>query len=127
MAGEHLFARSVFGSRLPSDDDYYRDAIGSHLASPDVPGRLEAIRGFVPGFLQHCLDSIAWDAYDVIGFTSLFEQNLASLALAARIKDAAVQTSCRRRHCEESCITLHRSLQSWTYVCSERDETFPSW
>lgn len=41
----------------------------------------------VEPFLTHCLDSIDWSQYDVVGFTSTFQQNVASLALARRLKE----------------------------------------
>ena len=39
-------------------------------------------------FLDRCLNDIPWAQYDVVGFTTMFQQNLASLALARRVKDA---------------------------------------
>ena len=41
----------------------------------------------VPEFLQWSLDSCDWGAFDVIGFSSTFNQNVASLTLAKWIKE----------------------------------------
>ena len=41
----------------------------------------------VPEFLQWALGTGAWDQYDVIGFSSTFNQNLASVTLAKLIKE----------------------------------------
>ena len=40
-----------------------------------------------PQFLTWALTSVDWDQYDVVGFTSTFDQNVASLSLAKLIKD----------------------------------------
>lgn len=129
MAGEQLFARHVFGDRLPSDAEYYRHAIESELTTPDVPPRIEQIRRYVPVFLQHCLDSIPWDAYDVVGFTSLFEQNLPSLALARLVKQRWPNKiiAFGGANCEDIMgVTLHRSFPFVDYVFTgEADRSFP--
>jgi ribosomal peptide maturation radical SAM protein 1 len=78
--------------------------------------------------LAHCLAAIPWSAYAIVGFTSTFEQNIASLALAQRIK---------QRHPEiaivfgganwegEMGLALHRCFPFVDYVCSgEADESF---
>lgn len=38
-------------------------------------------------FVEDIATSVPWDAYDVVGFTTTFDQNLASLCLARRIKE----------------------------------------
>ena len=40
----------------------------------------------VEPFLERCLTEIDWSQYDLVGFTSTFQQNVASLALAKRLK-----------------------------------------
>jgi radical SAM superfamily enzyme YgiQ (UPF0313 family) len=39
-------------------------------------------------FVEQCLHEIDWTPYRMVGFTTMFQQNLASLALARRIKTA---------------------------------------
>src|SRR5712675_216162 len=41
MGGEQLFAQAVFGDRVPSPQEYYREVLETKSASPDVPGRLD--------------------------------------------------------------------------------------
>jgi ribosomal peptide maturation radical SAM protein 1 len=129
MAGEQLFAREVFGDRLPSDAEYYREVLETGLAARDIPPRLEEIRRHVPAFLRHCLESIPWHAYDVIGFTSLFEQNLPSLALARLIKQRWPEKIIvfGGANCEDIMgLTLHRSFPFVDYVFTgEADRAFP--
>ncbi len=51
-------------------------------------GHLEEIaRTIAPQFLTSILTTVEWDQYDVVGFTSTFDQNVASLSLAKLIKD----------------------------------------
>ena len=51
-------------------------------------GHLEELaRTIAPQFLTWTLTSVDWDQYDVVGFTSTFDQNVASLSLAKLIKD----------------------------------------
>lgn len=51
-------------------------------------GHLEEIaRTIAPQFLTWALTTVEWDQYDVVGFTSTFDQNVASLSLAKLIKD----------------------------------------
>jgi ribosomal peptide maturation radical SAM protein 1 len=51
-------------------------------------GHLEEIaRTIAPQFLTWALSTVDWDQYDVVGFTSTFDQNVASLSLAKLIKD----------------------------------------
>ncbi len=51
-------------------------------------GYLEEIgQTIAPQFLTWALTSVEWDQYDVVGFTSTFDQNVASLSLAKLIKD----------------------------------------
>ncbi len=40
----------------------------------------------VPAFLEDCLRLYPWERYDIIGFSTTFNQNLAALSLAKRIK-----------------------------------------
>jgi ribosomal peptide maturation radical SAM protein 1 len=41
----------------------------------------------IPNFISRCLAQYNWSHYDVIGFSSTFQQNTASFALARRIKE----------------------------------------
>lgn len=38
-------------------------------------------------FIENCLDRVDWGSYDIVGFTTSFQQTMASLALARRIKE----------------------------------------
>lgn len=81
-------------------------------------------------FVEDCIAAVDWNAYAVIGFTTSFQQTMASLALARRIKQ-------RHPHlvivfgganCEAAMgIELHRRYPFIDAVCSgEGDRAFPA-
>ena len=129
LGGEQLFARSLFGDRLAPDSQYYRLILETGKATPAIVERLEEIRKSVPRFLEHCLRAIPWREYGIVGFTSLFEQNLASLSLARHVKHRFPDTTIvfGGANCED---IMGRTLLSCfpfvDYVCAgEADESFP--
>jgi ribosomal peptide maturation radical SAM protein 1 len=127
FAGEQMFARVLFGDSIPSDAQYLNDVVAGF--SQDMVGRVQQMKSQVTPFLEHCLNKIPWQSYDIIGFSSLFEQNIPSLALAYFIKryfpDKTIVFG--GANCEEILgLTLHRCFPFIDYVCSgEADETFP--
>jgi ribosomal peptide maturation radical SAM protein 1 len=93
--GSWLFAASAFTNANSPDDSgrpINRLALaGNNLSTnnnPFSPTELTRIRNsVVPSYLELLVDSFDWGAYTVIGFTCSFEQTVASLALAVRLKD----------------------------------------
>jgi ribosomal peptide maturation radical SAM protein 1 len=81
-------------------------------------------------YLDACLSAVAWDQYRVIGFNSSLQQNLASLALAERIKarwpDKTIVFA--GANCEgEMGLELHRQFAVIDFVCrGESDFLFPA-
>jgi ribosomal peptide maturation radical SAM protein 1 len=88
FAGDWLFTEALYGRRPEADEGYVENVLRRQWRRPpeDVQ-RLLRVRSRIPPFLEHC-DGIRWGDYDVVGFTSTFEQNLASLALARRVAAA---------------------------------------
>src|SRR5262249_3421885 len=90
---------------------------------------MQRLKSQVEPFLHHCLTSIAWGQYDLIGFTSLFEQNLASLSLARRLKWYFPNAQIVFGGPNFEAVmgeTLHRRVSFIDFVCSgEADDTFP--
>jgi ribosomal peptide maturation radical SAM protein 1 len=129
LGGENLFAHTVFGNRLAPVRDYYREVLSTGSAGSDVPPRMEEIRSQVPAFLEWCLNAIPWQSYPIVGFTSLFEQNLSSLALARLVKNRYPATTIvfGGANCEaEMGRTLHECFPFVDLVCTgEADESFP--
>lgn len=92
MTGEWLFAPAAFGSEAPRDDEAYFAAFPGDFAwARSEIGKEEEFfadlrHRTLPAFIDECLDAVDWSTYDIVGFSSLFQQNVASLALALRIK-----------------------------------------
>lgn len=128
--GEWLFARSLFSDQELDSSRYINELLlGQGLLPPSVVKRALGLRDRVPGFLDHCLGSISWERYTLVGFTSMFEQNLASLALARRIKERYPRISIAMGGA--NCFgpmgeQLHRSFEFLDYVFTgEADLAFP--
>ncbi len=51
-----------------------------------VSQALERLTAKSKPFLDHVLETVGWSRYDVVGFSSMFAQNTASLALARAVK-----------------------------------------
>jgi ribosomal peptide maturation radical SAM protein 1 len=92
FAGEWLFAEAVHGPRYESDIHYLSRVLkGLWAMAPSEIARLLQLRTQVEPFLARCLATVPWDDYTFVGFTSVFQQNMASLALAKRVKAAHPQ------------------------------------
>jgi ribosomal peptide maturation radical SAM protein 1 len=93
QVGDWLFSVEAFGAAAPDQDATLLAEFAeelSHLgASPeDVRDRLLRIRGHdVPGFLDALMAEFPWNSARVVGFTSTYQQNAASFALARRLKE----------------------------------------
>ena len=89
FAGDWLFAEALYGPRPDADRAYVDDVLVKtwKQTEQDVT-RLWRARAHVEAFLDDCLAAVAWEEQTLVGFTSIFQQNVASLALAARVKEA---------------------------------------
>ncbi|WP_310551045.1 RiPP maturation radical SAM C-methyltransferase [Paenibacillus glufosinatiresistens] len=92
LAGEWIFSESLFGvDNFKEYTDYYAAAFPSGTETPEqrreLFERLSCIRSEVEAFLDGALRERDWASYDVIGFTSVFQQNVAALSLAKRLKE----------------------------------------
>ena len=89
MFGEWLFAGAAFGADAPSGSlaalDDPRAPVGLHPAF--APSFLRHIRDeLAPRLIENLVNSVDWAHYDMVGFSSTFHQNCASIALAKAIK-----------------------------------------
>lgn len=88
FAGEWVFAEALYGADAPAQAGYAEDMLAGVWRRPREDVELVAeVRPLATAFTTDLAASVAWDEYDVIGFTSTFMQNLASLALAKRIRE----------------------------------------
>jgi hypothetical protein len=74
LAGEQMFARDLFDGRIPSDHEYDAEVVARF--DPRLQLDVRHLRLNVPSFLANCMGRIPWDHYDMVGFSSKFEQNL---------------------------------------------------
>ncbi|MBL8301242.1 MAG: RiPP maturation radical SAM C-methyltransferase [Ideonella sp.] len=137
LLGEWLFAQALYGDRLRPAQEYFAlGDIGSYdlVSSSGDAGFFSAdevlgIRARVSDYLDRCMDAVHWPDYALVGFSSVFEQNNASLALAQRIKQRYPHMVIvfGGANCEgEMGATLHRLFPVIDHVCSgEGDLNFP--
>jgi ribosomal peptide maturation radical SAM protein 1 len=99
LVREWMFSESLFQHPKNRDiDGYVRDVLGiKTVDDPElsvyseacldvlVPALLKA-KGRVEEFLDECLETVLAYKPKIVGFTSIFEQQVASLSLAKRIK-----------------------------------------
>ena len=85
FAGDWLFTASLYGQRPDVDQAYIVDVLQHQWRRPAADiARLLRVRAHLGPFLDHCQRTVGCH-YDIVGFTSTFEQNIASLALAQRL------------------------------------------
>ena len=128
LAGEQMFAHDLFGGRIPPDEEYEAEVLG--LVEPQIQHELRHLRAHVASFLANCLERVSWDAYDIIGFSSVFEQNVPSLSLARRVKERFPRSVIvfGGANCEGVMgLALHRCFPFVDYVITgEADIAFPN-
>lgn len=135
LLGEWLFASCLFDVGLPEAQDYVDNILkqpkfsGGRIIPQAVISQIVQARTLTSSYLESCLRSVLWERYDIIGFTNNFSQNLASLALARRIKDIWPDKIIvfGGANCEgEMGVELHRQFPFIDYICSgESDYLFP--
>ena len=131
FAGDWLFTASLYGRRPRADAAYVQRVLREEWRlGEDEIARLLRLRSYCEPYLAHCLESVPWTDYDVVGFTSTFEQNLASLALARRLKarHPGLAIAFGGANWEgEMGRELHRRFRFVDLVCSgEADRSFPA-
>jgi ribosomal peptide maturation radical SAM protein 1 len=101
----------------------------AHTFDESVIAGMRRAREVAEPYLDQCLRDVPWESYDLIGFTSTFGQNVASLALARRIKQRhpSLPIILGGANCEGPMgLALHRSFPFIDFVCSgEADLSFP--
>ncbi len=131
LGGERLFAEAYFG-RLPTDHQaYYEEVLypaDRNLTREDYTDYL-SIFAKIDRFVDTAFDAYPWRDAALVGFAATFQQTLASLALARRIKRVSPETvivfggaACE----DEMGVELLRQFREIDYVfLGEADETFP--
>jgi len=88
---EWVFGKELFGEEWAQSDRGKLDALHVLAAPPKfnlipILDDLTFLRSKAGPFIQECMDTVNWNDYSIIGFTSVLSQHVASLALARRIK-----------------------------------------
>ncbi len=91
IIGETVFGQELFDeqwgqSRIGRLDEFDGPLLPAGSRRNSIRDALLELRTMAGPFLQMCLNQINWDRYDIVGFTSVYSQQVASLALARRIK-----------------------------------------
>tara|TARA_B100000686_G_scaffold339560_2_gene413845 strand:- start:805 stop:2652 length:1848 start_codon:yes stop_codon:yes gene_type:complete len=91
LIGEWLFSEVLFGNAQNNQkySDRYAGQLERLTQSLNAPKNflLEVKTKMVPDFLSWAVDFVDWGQYDLVGFTSTFNQNIASLTLAKLVKE----------------------------------------
>ncbi len=127
FVGDWLFSQWLFPDR---DQSSYYATLRHHLKGRDADfDSIIALQAEIEPFLEACLTRFCVDAFDIIGLTSTFEQNLASLAFSRLIKGRFPHKTIvfGGANCEGIMgLEMHRSFPWIDFVCSgESDDSFP--
>jgi ribosomal peptide maturation radical SAM protein 1 len=92
MVGEWIWTKAAFGDEIEAhDDEYFRayDYIFKAICrrAGCTTKRFQKIRDKeAPEFIDFCVDAVDWTRFGLIGFSVVFQQSLASIALAKGLK-----------------------------------------
>jgi ribosomal peptide maturation radical SAM protein 1 len=131
LVGEWVFSHCLFPDH-GGDGSRYLELVRSEYPNDFSPQMLELLwrsRAAAEPYLDACFAAVDWGSYELVGFTTTFSQNVASLALAARIKASFphVRIAFGGANCEDVMgLQLHRSFPFVDFVCSgEADLSLP--
>ena len=95
LLGEWLFAKAAFGTDAPDDEASYFETFEDALARSctslgcSIAWLTDLRDNVLPSYVERIADGTEWSSYDVLGLTTTFHQNAASLALAAAVRRRA--------------------------------------
>ncbi|MEA1952042.1 MAG: RiPP maturation radical SAM C-methyltransferase, partial [Planctomycetota bacterium] len=88
LGGERLFSPFYFNETLADDETYYREILletDAEMSADEFAAYLATSQHVGP-FLDEMTAKFDWSRYRVVGFTDSFQQTMASVCLAKRIK-----------------------------------------
>jgi len=96
FVGEWIFSHALYDWDADHDERYISGVLlkppswlGRHATRRPTPGEVRAVigaRNAARDFIDWCADRVVEAQPRIVGFTSVFQQHLASLALAKRVK-----------------------------------------
>jgi ribosomal peptide maturation radical SAM protein 1 len=127
--GDWMFARQAFREDAP-DGMRFLERFGKRLSKERREWFWRQHKQGSREFLESCLTSAPWHQYDVVGFSSVFVQNTAALALARLLKERhphLINVFGGANFEDEMGLEYVRALPWIDYaVLGEADETFPA-
>ena len=131
-----LIGECIFGKTLFPCSEKLRNSAPEYIQKILLPGGFQELDPLVltkwqdhaEEFVQHCADDIDWDQYDIVGFSSTFQQNTASLSLARLIKSRhGIKVVFGGANCEGLMGQALFDQFDWldAVVSGEADSTFP--
>lgn len=134
MVGEWIWAKAAFGE-FAKDETYFERYRENFRTICDLGGcTLDDIRRVrdevTSAFLAFCVERIDWSRFGLVGFTVLFQQQLASLALARELKkrwpDLPIILGGGTFE-DDIAEEMLRSCPQVDYIhCGDADESFPA-
>jgi ribosomal peptide maturation radical SAM protein 1 len=133
MAGEWLWTKAAFGEFANNDEyfEIYKDTFAGICQEARCSiADLRHIRDQIaPDFLDFCVESIDWSRFGLIGFSVVFQQTLASVALARRLKERYPETPIIMGGAtfeDDIAEEIMQGCPQVDYVhCGDADETLP--
>jgi ribosomal peptide maturation radical SAM protein 1 len=88
LAGEWIFSQVYFGTSFSSWETYRQEVLNHSLwGVPEEHWSLiNDVKRLAPVFLRIAYESCNWADFDLVGFTSTFEQTMSSMCLARMIR-----------------------------------------
>lgn len=135
LAGEWLFTEALCGEDAVDEEAYSQAILNGSLGPAsrhDLDAflrQLHAARKHVPAFLEHWRNTLLETKPTIVGFTSVFQQHIASLALARLLKEAdpELTTVLGGPNCDDAMgVQTAREFDCIdAVVYGEADELFP--
>lgn len=130
---EHFFAADLFGTTPLDSEDYLARFGGGAAAEGEAADPLHELRDRdIPAFLEEAARTIALSKPDIVGFTCTFNQVLASLALARRLKILLPEVTilfggaCVHGKMGQAYAKMFPQWIDYVFT-GEADDSFPEW
>lgn len=89
LAGEWIFSQLYYGRKISAWSGFKREVLDHRLwgvQDSDI-AVIRRTAAHAPTLLDVAYESTDWSRYDLVGFTSTFEQTMSSMCLARRIRE----------------------------------------
>ena len=130
LVGEWVFAEELFGATARPKAGYIDALQEQGSLSAENAELVLAARRRASWFIDRCLRDVDWRDYELAGFASTSAQNIAALALAARVKTACPEIQIvfgGSNWDEEMGQEFHSRFTFVDFACSgEADESLPA-